>query len=145
MEPLSNADIADMHSDLGFAPFALPKAKSSHTGVSVDYAPADDKRWFVIRASYGREDLAADTLIAAGHYVYVARRYTWIELDHRPKRILQNLIPNILFVYATPKEADIIVKDNDTATPSPCRQLSRFLSYYYDHFTLGCSWLGDWR
>jgi len=135
METLSNADVADTDSGIGFTPFVLPEAKSSQTGVSVEYAPMPDKHWYVIRASYGHDNLAADSLIEAGYYAYVPRRYNWTKVHRRPKRVLENLMPNIVFAYLHPHEADIIVKDNDVKIPSPCPQLTKYLSYYYDHFT----------
>lgn len=39
------------------APETIPEAKSTQTGMSVRYVPAPDKRWYVFRASYGREEL----------------------------------------------------------------------------------------
>ena len=53
---------------------SLPEAKSLKTGVSVRYVPDESKRWFVFRASYGREDKASDIIIEDGTYVYIAKR-----------------------------------------------------------------------
>ena len=57
-----------------FAPDAFPETKSSKTGVSVKYVPAPDKRWYVFRASYGREDKASDYLVDDGTYTYIAKK-----------------------------------------------------------------------
>ena len=57
------------------APETIPEAKSSRTGVSVRYVPAPDKSWYVLRASYGREDKASDYIVEDGTYVYIAKRY----------------------------------------------------------------------
>lgn len=104
---------------------AIPEVKSTTTGVSVRYAPTPDYEWYVFRASYGREDRAADFIIADGTYAYVAKRYTRKIVDGKPKRVLENLIPNLLFAYTTSENADRYIK----GTP----ELS-FLSYYYNHF-----------
>lgn len=104
---------------------AFPEAKSTTTGVSVRYAPAPGYEWFVFRASYGREDRAADFIVADGTYAYVAKRYTRKIVDGKAKRVLENLIPNLLFAYTTSENADRYIK----GTP----ELS-FLSYYYNHF-----------
>ena len=55
-------------------PGVFPKAQSSKTGVSVKYVPAPDKRWYVFRASYGREDKASDYLVDDGTYTYIAKK-----------------------------------------------------------------------
>ena len=49
-------------------PNAFPEAKSSKTGVSVKYVPDSNKRWYVFRVSYGREDKASDFLVDDGTY-----------------------------------------------------------------------------
>ncbi len=120
--------------DSGFASVAIPKAENSSKGVSVEYAPEAGKEWFVLRATYQREDRAADALIEAGHYAYVAKRYVVKEVDGHRKRVLENLIPSILFAYLTPDFADLVIRDNRKDMKSPCPQLSTFLGYYYNHF-----------
>ena len=107
------------------APDTIPEAKSSKTGVSVKYIPDQNKSWYVFRASYRREDKAADYLIEDGTYVYVAKRYAHKSIDSKQKKVLETLIPNLLFVYTTKEKAEEYVK----ATPS----LS-FLTFYYNHF-----------
>lgn len=109
------------------APETLPEAKSSQTGVSVRYVPAPDKSWYVFRASYGREDKASDYIVEDGTYVYIAKRYARKSVNGKQKKVLETLIPNLLFVYTTEDKAKEYVKD----TPS----LS-YLTYYYNHFEL---------
>ncbi len=116
-----------------FAPDAFPEAKSSKTGVSVRYVPdyenitesGGGKNWYVFRASYGREDKAADYIAADGTHVYIAKRYTRKMINGKQKKVLEPLIPNLLFVYTNEDKADEYVK----RTPA----LS-FLTYYYNHF-----------
>ena len=134
MDTLSNVRIAEKDSCCRLTPAAIPKAENKHAGVSVAYAPDPTKSWFVLRASYGRENLAANDMIGAGYYVYVPRHYQWKDVDGHPKRVLKNMIPNILFAYISAHDADTLIRNADPAYPSPCPRLSPILSYYYDHF-----------
>ena len=111
----------------GDAPEIFPEAASSKSGVTVAYTPDPEKLWFVFRASYGREDRAFDYLVDDGTYSYIAKRYVEKYVHGKRKRVLETLIPNLLFVYTTKEKADAYVK----ATP----ELS-FLTYYYNHFQL---------
>ena len=108
-----------------FTPDALPEAKSTKTGVSVRYVPDENKNWYIFRASYGREDLASDQIIEDGTYAYIAKRHTRKIVNGKTKKVLETLIPNLLFVYTTSDKADEYIKD----TPA----LS-YLSFYYNHF-----------
>ena len=109
------------------APDTIPEAKSSQTGVSVKYVPTPDKSWYVFRASYGREDWASDYIVEDGTFVYIAKRYVRKTVNGKQKKVLETLIPNLLFVYSTEEKAEEYVKN----TPA----LS-FLTYYYNHFEL---------
>ena len=104
-----------------------PKAQGSPTGVSVRYAPNPDKQWFVLRVSYGRVNKAYDFLTKGHTEVYLPMHYVQKEVNGRKKRVLEPLLPNILFVYATPEKVETYVK----RTPA----LS-YLTYYYDHFRI---------
>ena len=108
-----------------FTPDAFPEAKSSKTGVSVRYVPASDKKWFVFRVSYGREDKASDYLVEDGTYTYIAKKIAEKYVEGKRKRYLQTLIPNLLFAYTTAEKAEEYVRK----TPS-----ISYLSYYYNHF-----------
>ena len=108
-------------------PETIPEAKSSQTGVSVRYVPTPDKSWYVFRATYGREDKASDYIVEDGTYVYIAKRYARKSVNGKQKKVLETLIPNLLFVYTTEDKAKEYVKD----TPA----LS-YLTYYYNHFEL---------
>ena len=109
------------------APETIPEAKSSKTGVSVRYVPAPDKSWYVLRASYSREDKASDYIVEDGTFVYVAKRYARKTVNGIQKKVLENLIPNLLFVYTSEEKAEEYVKN----TPA----LS-YLTYYFNHFEL---------
>ena len=99
----------------GFTPIAIPEAKSSQTGVSVRYVPAPNKNWYVFRASYGREDKAFDYIVADGTYAYIAKRHVRKFVNGKQKKVLETLIPNLLFVYTTDAKASEYIKN----TPPP--------------------------
>ena len=125
MNALNNANIQDEHSE-GVTSFALPEAKSSKTGVSVSYAPSEDKKWFVLRIRYGQAQAVADAIIENGTYVYLAK--VWKDVrDKETGRKQRKLFPfmNLLFAYITEQEAERYVKDSD---------VSKFATYYYNHF-----------
>ena len=109
------------------APDTIPEAKSSKTGVSVRYVPDRNKSWFVFRASYGRENKALDYIVEDGTFAYIAKRYARKTVNGKQKKVLETLIPNLLFVYTNDEKADEYIKN----TPA----LS-YLTYYYNHFEL---------
>ena len=109
------------------APDTIPEARSSRTGVSVKYVPTPGMRWYVFRASYGREDKALDYIVEDGTFVYIAKRYVRKTMSGKQKKVLETLIPNLLFVYTNEEKAEEYVKK----TPA----LS-YLTYYYNHFEL---------
>lgn len=109
----------------GFAPDVVPAAINSAEGVSVEYIHDATKQWFVFRASYGREDKAFDFLVADGTYTYIAKRYTNKMIAGHRRRVLENLIPNILFVYTTKDDAESYIKKTAALA---------YLTYYYNHF-----------
>lgn len=107
---------------VSLTPDTIPEVKSTKTGVSVRYVPDAEKCWFVFRASYGREDKAADFMIEHGTYAYVAKRYVRKSVNNRQEKVLESLIPGLLFVYTMAPKAEEYV------------QTLAFLSYYYNHF-----------
>ena len=127
MNALSNADRVVPDPRTGLASCALPEAKSSKTGALVAYTPDPDKRWYVFRITYNREQLAADYLIDQGIYAYLALGWKQEIRDGKKKRVLKPLF-NMVFAYVTPDQADTFVHANP---------LCPFITYYYDHFTVG--------
>ena len=109
------------------APDTIPEARSSQTGVSVKYVPTPEKSWYVFRASYGREDKALDYIVEDGTFVYIAKRCARKTVNGKQKKVLETLIPNLLFVYTTENKAKKYIKE----TPA----LS-YLTYYYNHFEM---------
>ena len=127
MNALDNASIKDEPST-GLTSFAFPEAKSSQTGVSVSYAPCEDKTWYVLRIKYGQAQTVADAIIEAGTYVYLAK--VWKDIRNKVTGKKQRkLLPfmNLLFAYVTRQEADKYVRDS---------QVSKYTTYYYNHFDI---------
>ena len=67
--------------------------------------------WYVFRASYGREGKASDYIVEDGTFVYIAKRYARKTVNGKQKKVLENLIPNLLFVYTTVDKAEEYIKD----------------------------------
>ena len=128
MNALDNANIKDQNSN-GFVSFAFPEAKSSKTGVSVRYAPDEEKKWYVLRIKYGKAQAVADAIIEDGTYVYLAKVWKDIRNKETGKK-QRKLFPfmNLLFAYVTKQEAEKYVKDST---------VSRYTTYYYNHFDIG--------
>lgn len=112
---------------VGLAPDTIPEAKCSRAGVSVRYVHDPDKRWYVLRASYGREEKASDALIMSGEFTYVPKRNVDKRINGKLRHIQEVLVPNLIFAYLTAEKAEEYVHGNS---------LLSFLSYYYNHFEL---------
>lgn len=124
MNALYNANIlTEPHN--GPASIVFPLAKSASTGVSVGYVPQADKHWYVFRILYGQIQKVADSLIAEGHYAYVAK--VWKVQQNRDGKKRKVLMPflNLLFVYVTDRQAELAVRESAEA---------RYITYYYNHF-----------
>ena len=97
MDALTNANKATSPiTRCGLTSMAIPEAVDAQKGVSVEYAPDPDKRWYVLRASYGREILAEQLLIQSHVYAYVPKRYAYIEVKGRCNASLPILCSPIL-------------------------------------------------
>ena len=123
---LSNANMAATFPRAGLTSCALPKAKSSQTGVSVEYTPDPAKQWYVFRITYAREQQACDYLIEHGIYAYLAMGWKQIFKDGKKKRVLRPLF-NFVFAYVTTDEAYTFVRNTS---------LCPFITFYYDHFSV---------
>ena len=95
---------------IGFASNVPPEAQSSDTGVSSEYAQKEGYSWFVLRATYNRVNAATAKAKNEGITTYVPMHYMQKMIVGKKKRILQPLLPNILFIYATREQADGFVK-----------------------------------
>lgn len=112
----------------GLSSGVFPEARSLQTGVSVRCVQELGKQWFVLRATYGRVGKAYDFITEDHTDVYIPMHYVERLVNGKKKRILEPMLPSLLFVYATKEKVETYIKQ----TPA----LS-FLNYYYDHFKVG--------
>ena len=98
-------------------------------GVSVENVPAGNKRWFVLRVSYGRIDKAKTFVKAKGMECYVPLQYKEIKKQGKKRIITEPLLPSFLFVHATAEQVETLLHDNKVVA-NDSRPL---LSYYFDH------------
>ena len=116
---------SDLPPHVGFTSNVSPEAQSSQTGVSSEYAQKEGYEWFVLRATYNRVKAAVDKAKEKGIKTYVPMHYVQKIDVGKKKRVLQPLLPNILFIYATREQADsLVMKTRDG--------LSSFIKYYLD-------------
>ena len=108
---------------IGFIPNVSPEAQSSDTGVSSEYARQEGHDWFVLRATYNRVNSAVEKARKNGIKTYVPMHYVQKVIVGKKKRILQPLLPNFLFIYATRVQADVFVKRSSD-------EPSSFIKYY---------------
>jgi len=100
---------------IGFVSDVLPEAQRSQTGVSSDYVQKADHEWFVLRVTYNRTQKACDIISTANVQSYMPMHYV-IKKEIGKKRILQPLLPNLFFVYATRETVNSIIKKKGEET-----------------------------
>lgn len=94
------------------------------TGVSVRYAYDPNKQWYVFRATYGRESKAFSYLESKGIDSYIPFRWTVKQCEGITKRVREPLLPNLLFVYCSHEQAEVLIKQTAEL---------QYLNYYYNH------------
>ena len=109
---------------VGLTSNVLPEAQRSHTGVSSDYVQKANHEWFVLRVTYNRTQKAHGIISTSDIQSYMPMHYVIKKEIGKKKRILQPLLPNLLFVYATREAVSSIIKKKDEDTP--------ILKYYLD-------------
>ncbi len=118
-------------------PVAIPEvpvplaAKNSHTGVSTNCVPlpnGDEKHWYALRTTYGREKKAYDYLVAHGIEAYLPLLKTVKQVDGKRTVVEESRIPNIFFAHGTEDELKVFVYDNVNLP---------FLRFYYRHSGVG--------
>lgn len=110
---------------VGLASGAPSIGQNSTVGVSVENTLEESLKWYVLRATYGRQQKAYDAITAEGVRCYMPVRRVVKEIQGKKKKVTEPLVPNLLFAYATAEQINAFVKD------SPSMQ---FVSFYYDHF-----------
>lgn len=102
-------------------------AKDLQTGVSVRFAPDPTKKWYVLRTTYGRANKAYRLIAKDNETAYLPLHYVQKECNGKKKRILEPLLPNIIFVYATEEYVSALAKDKNQKS---------FISFYLNHFEI---------
>ena len=100
----------------GLTSNVLPEAQRSQTGVSSDYAQKANHEWFVLRITYNRIQKAHGIISASDIQSYMPMYYAIKKEIGKKKRILQPLLPNLLFVYATREAVNSIIKNKGAET-----------------------------
>lgn len=98
-------------------------------GVSVENVPAGNKRWFVLRVSYGRIDKAKTFVEAKGLECYVPLRYKEVRKQGKKRIIPKPLLPSLIFLHASAEQVEALLHNNRVVV-NDSRPL---LSYYFDH------------
>ncbi|MGM9840779.1 MAG: UpxY family transcription antiterminator [Candidatus Limisoma sp.] len=110
---------------IGLTPNVIPEAQGSDTGVSSGYTRSGNHEWFVLRATYNRLNAALEKAKETGIKTYVPTHYVNKIVAGKKKRVLQPLLPGLVFIYATREEADSFVKKT-------IEEPSSFVKYYLD-------------
>ena len=109
---------------VGLTSNVLPEAQRSQTGVSSDYVQKANHEWFVLRVTYNRTQKAHGIISTSDVQSYMPMHYVIKKEIGKKKRILQPLLPNLFFVYATREVANSIIKKKGDE--------SSILKYYLD-------------
>ena len=146
MDEPSNTNTVET-SDSGLTPSTIPGGcNDAQNGVSVENVPPQKEgyEWYVFRASYGREDKAADLLADLQADPYIARHTVYTRTKSGVKSVVKKLLPNLVFAYLTKAESQLFTKGpNSQGTLFNERtredqkliaELSLIISYYYNHF-----------
>lgn len=98
-------------------------------GVSVENVPAGNKRWFVLRVSYGRIDKAKTFVKAKGMECYVPLQYKEVRKQGKKQIITTPLLPSLIFVHASAEQVEALLHDNKVVA----NESRPLLSYYFNH------------
>ena len=98
---------------VGLTSNVLPEAQRSQTGVSSDYIQKANHEWFVLRITYNRIHKAYSIISTFDIQTYMPMHYVIKQEIGKKKRILQPLLPNLFFVYATREAVNSIIKKKE--------------------------------
>ena len=107
------------------------KPTNSQTGVSTNSVPQpkeEEKHWYALRTTYGREHKAYDYLVAHGIEAYLPLLKSVKMVDGKRTIIEESRIPNIFFAHGTEDELKTFVYDNVNLP---------FLRFYYRNMGFG--------
>lgn len=91
--------------------------------------PAGNKRWFVLRASYGRIDKAKTFVEAKGLECYVPLQYKEVRKQGKKRILTIPLLHSLIFVHASAEQVEALLHDNKVVA----NENRALLSYYFDH------------
>ena len=98
-------------------------------GVSVENVPAGNKRWFVLRVSYGRIDKAKTFVEAKGLECYVPLQYKEVRKQGKKRILTTPLLLSLIFVHAAAEQVEALLHDNKVMA----NESRALLSYYFNH------------
>lgn len=101
---------------VGLTSNVLPEAQRSQTGVSSDYVQKANHEWFVLRVTYNRTQKAYSIVSTSDVQSYMPMHYVIKKEIGKKKRMLQPLLPNLFFVYATRETVNSIIKKKSEET-----------------------------
>ena len=101
---------------VGLTSNVLPEAQRSQTGVSSDYVQKANHEWFVLRVTYNRTQKAYSIMSTSDVQSYMPMHYVIKKEIGKKKRMLQPLLPNLFFVYATREAVNSIIKKKGEET-----------------------------
>lgn len=101
---------------VGLTSNVLPEAQSSQIGVSSEYVQKPNHDWYVLRVTYNRTEKACAIISTSGVESYIPMHYVIKKEIGKKKHILQPLLPNLLFIYATREVANSIIKKKGDET-----------------------------
>lgn len=98
-------------------------------GVSVENVHVGNKRWFVLRVSYGRIDKAKTYVEAKGLECYVPLQYKEVRKQGKKRIITTLLLHSLIFVHASAEQVETLLHDIKIVA----NESRALLSYYFDH------------
>lgn len=98
-------------------------------GVSVENVPVGNKRWFVLRVSYGRIDKAKTYVEAKGLECYVPLQYKEVRKQGKKRIITTLLLHSLIFVHASAEQVETLLHDIKIVA----NESRPLLSYYFNH------------
>ena len=114
MDVLKNTEVRDGKADaketnerIGSIPESDEafKVRDLLLGVSVEYVPKEGCEWYVLRATYGREIKALETIRSLGGVAYVPLYRTREEKEGKIKKVLKPFVQQLVFLYSSKEEA----------------------------------------
>lgn len=79
------------------------------------HTPDPSKQWFVLRATYNRQQKAYDYIVNSSSHadaeVYLPLHHVLKCINGRRKRVLEPYLPQLLFVYATAESVRQLVEN----------------------------------